>query len=68
VKFTDTSTGSPSTWNWSFGDGTWFNTTVATLKSPTHIYTGAGSFTVRLIAGNAAGMNTTAPTRIITVT
>ena len=43
VTFTDASTGSPYAWNWSFGDGT-----VGSTQNPTHSYTTAGSFTVRL--------------------
>jgi PKD repeat protein len=66
VKFTDASTGA-TTWNWSFGDGTWFNTTVSTQKSPAYVYTIPGTFTARLFACNAAGCNTTAPVKTITV-
>ena len=55
-------------WNWSFGDGTWFNTTVAAQKSPAHIYTAAGVYTVRLTVSNAAGSNTTIPGQTVTVT
>ncbi len=67
VKFTDSTTGSPTMWNWSFGDNTWFNTTISGEKSPTHIYTNAGTFNAQLIACNAAGCNTTAPLRKVTV-
>jgi PKD repeat protein len=66
VKFTDTSTGSPTMWNWSFGDASWFNTTSSTKKSPSHLYSTPGVYTAKLIACNAAGCNTTAPTRTIT--
>jgi PKD repeat protein len=43
VKFTDTSTGVPSAWLWSFGDGQ-----TSTLKNPSHIYTYPGTFMVSL--------------------
>ncbi len=43
VQFTDGSTGNPYYWLWSFGDGKY------TLgRSPTHTYTRAGSYTVKL--------------------
>lgn len=50
VTFTDMSTGSPDTWNWSFGDG---NT--SSLEDPKYVYTTPGSFTVRLDVSNSAG-------------
>lgn len=53
VNFTDTSTGSPTLWNWSFGEGTFSD-----LQSPVHTYTVAGNYTVSLIAANATGNNT----------
>lgn len=44
VSFTDTSTvPEPSGWLWDFGDGT-----TSTERNPSHTYTTAGSFTVRL--------------------
>ena len=43
VTFTDTSTGSPTSWNWSFGDGT-----VSALQHPTHTYASDGSYSVNL--------------------
>lgn len=43
VKFTDTSTGSPTSWFWSFGDGA-----TSTEQNPTHTYTLPGNHTVTL--------------------
>jgi PKD repeat protein len=64
IAFTDTSTGSPATWSWNFGDGT-----SATTKNPVHTYSGAGSYTVALTATNTAGSsNTTTKYNYITVT
>jgi len=67
VRFVDASTGSPSSWNWSFGDGTWFNTSTVTLKSPTYVYSSPGTYNAQLVACNAAGCNTTAPKKTISV-
>lgn len=53
VLFTDTSTGSPTAWNWNFGDGT-----SSTQKNPAHVYSTAGTYTVTLTASNSAGSNT----------
>src|SRR5208283_1531998 len=49
IAFTDTSLGSPTQWNWSWGDGTWTN---GTIQNPTHEYTSAGLYSVTLIASN----------------
>ena len=69
VQFTDQSTGTGlNKWNWSFGDGTWFNTTVAAQKSPIHVYPAAGVYIVQLTVSNAAGSNTTVPGQTVTVT
>ncbi|MDW5549990.1 PKD domain-containing protein, partial [Methanosarcina sp.] len=63
VTFTDTSTGSPTSWKWDFGDGTY-----STVQNPTHIYSTAGKYTVTLTASNTAGSNTVAKSNYITVT
>ena len=43
VKFTDRSIGSPTSWNWDFGDGT-----SSTEQNPTHTFTSGGAFDVKL--------------------
>ncbi len=67
VTFTDTSTGSPTSWLWDFGDST-----TSTLQNPTHTYATAGPFTVNLTATNAAGSGSTSNsvpiTGILTIT
>jgi len=55
VRFTDHSSGNPTTWLWDFGDS---NMTSSTLQNPVHLYQNAGNYTVRLTAKNAAGSNT----------
>jgi len=62
VAFTDKSTGSPTKWKWSFGDGT-----SSTSKNPKHKYSKAGKYTVKLTATNAAGSNTVTKTNYIKV-
>ncbi len=52
VSFTDYSTGAPTSWKWSFGDGT-----NSTQQNPTHKYSKAGNYTVVLTASNSAGSN-----------
>jgi PKD repeat protein len=56
VRFTDTSTGNPTSWSWDFGDG---NMTGRTEQHPVHFYNTAGTFTVGLTATNSDGSNTT---------
>jgi PKD repeat protein len=62
VNFTDSSTGSPTSWNWTFGDGG-----TSTLQSPSHDYTSAGNYTVSLTVSNDCGSNTTTKANYITV-
>jgi PKD repeat protein len=65
VIFTDASTTTPTSWAWSFGDGSSVN---ATARNPVHTYSRAGTYTVALTATNAAGSSTFTRTRYITVT
>jgi PKD repeat protein len=53
VQFTDTSTNSPVSWIWNFGDGG-----TSTEENPSHIYSNPGTYTVSLTAANTAGENT----------
>jgi|GEM_PF-5381211 len=55
VSFTDTSTGSPTSWSWTFNDGG-----SSTQQNPTHTFATAGTFHVSLTVSNTAGTNTTA--------
>jgi beta propeller repeat protein len=64
VLFTDTSTGSPTSWIWSFGDG---DATNATLENPVHTFRSAGTYTVSLTAMNTRGSDTMTKTGYITV-
>ncbi len=52
VSFTDRSTGTPTSWKWSLGDGT-----SSTTQNPVHKYCKAGRYTVSLTVSNAAGSN-----------
>ncbi len=62
VQFVDTSAGGPTSWLWSFGDGS-----TSTSQNPSHIYTSAGTYRVTLTAINAAGSNTTSEPGVISV-
>jgi PKD repeat protein len=48
ISFTDTSTESPTSWSWDFGDGT-----IEVIQNPSHTYTAAGVYSVTLTASNA---------------
>jgi len=61
VLFTDASTGSPTAWEWDFGDGE-----SSIEQNPNHSYDEAGSYTVELTVTNDGGSDTTEST--ITVT
>ncbi len=63
VSFTDKSTGSPTSWKWTFGDGT-----NSTIQNPKHTYSKAGNYTVALTVSSAASNNTTTKTNYIKVT
>ena len=59
VQFTDTSTGSPTSWNWDFGDA---NT--STLQNPVYTFVLPQVFNVTLKATNSGGSHTSAVTQI----
>jgi uncharacterized membrane protein len=50
VRFSDESTGEPTSWLWDFGDGQ-----TSQQQNPSHTYTTSGSKTVTLVVSNASG-------------
>jgi len=50
IQFTDTSTGTPGSWLWDFGDGA-----TSTTQNPGHAYTASGLKTVTLTVTNSLG-------------
>jgi PKD repeat protein len=61
VTFTDQSTGQPTSWQWSFGDGTTSNS-----QNTSHVYTKPGTFAVTLQASNTAGSSIKSNTVTVT--
>jgi PKD repeat protein len=65
INFTDLSTGTPTSWSWSFPGGT---PATSTAQNPTNIcYNTAGTYNVTLTATNANGSNAITKTGYITV-
>jgi len=62
VSFTDQSSGSPTGWSWTFGDGG-----TSSAQNPNHTYNNAGTYTVILTASNAAGSDDETKVNYITV-
>lgn len=62
VQFRDTSWSAPSSWRWTFGDGT-----SSTAQHPLHAYTAPGTYTVSLQAGNAYGAQSLTRPAYVTV-
>jgi PKD repeat protein len=62
VQFTDLSTGSPTSWEWDFGDGG-----TSTVQNPSHQFTSAGTYTVSLTAANPVGSDTETKTGYVVV-
>jgi|GEM_PF-5654503 len=59
VPFSDRSRGTPTTWSWTFGDGS----PAATTPNPTHTYAAAGLYTVSLtVTRTVAGVVETSTT------
>lgn len=54
MQFADTSSGSPTSWLWDFGDG---NT--STAQNPSHTYAAAGPYSVKLTVSNSGGSSQT---------
>jgi PKD repeat protein len=65
VSFTDTSTGTPTSWNWVFGDNGAGNTSAA--QNPVHSFTIPGTYSVNLTVSNAGGSNSLVQSNYISV-
>jgi len=63
VAFTDSSTGTITSWSWNFGDGT-----TSTAQNPNHTYTSEGLYDVSLQVTGPGGNHTKTVTGMITVT
>ena len=63
MTFTDESSGAPTGWSWTFGDGG-----TSTAQNPSHTYNAAGTYTVSLTASNAHGSDIQTKNGYITVT
>lgn len=61
VAFTDRSTGSPTSWNWNFGDGG-----VSSLQNPSHTFAAPGNYTVTMTASSAGTSASVARTVAVT--
>jgi PKD repeat protein len=61
VTFTDTSTGNPTTWNWSFDDG---NT--STLQNAIHAFPSVGNYTVYLNVTNSTSWSNNSALHTVT--
>jgi len=62
IQFTESSSNSPTSWLWTFGDGA-----TSTVQNPTHTYAANGTFTVTLKATNSYGNNTMTKSNYVTV-
>jgi PKD repeat protein len=60
VTFTDRSIGSPTAWNWNFGDGS-----TANVQNPTHTFASGGAYDVKLEV--ARGSTTSTSTQVVNV-
>ena len=62
ISFTDTSAGSPTSWNWDFGDGN-----SSTAQNPTHVYATAGTYDVKLVVSDGSNSDSITKTGYIVV-
>ncbi|MCX5991061.1 MAG: PKD domain-containing protein [Chloroflexi bacterium] len=65
VNFTDQSTENPTAWAWDFNND---GAVDSTIQNPSHIYSAAGTYTVKLTATNDAGSDSEVKTDYIIVT
>lgn len=66
VNFLDGSSGSPTSWNWDFGDDS-LVTPMNFQQNPIHTYEATGTYTVSLTATNAAGSGTTSQLVVVSL-
>ncbi len=62
VNFTDQSTGNPTSWNWTLGNGA-----TSVLKNPSVVYINPGQYTVKLVVKSTSGKDSIVKTNYITV-
>lgn len=62
ISFNDFSTGSPTGWNWDFGDGA-----SSTEQTPQHVYSAAGQYNVTLTVSNSQGSDSQEQPALISV-
>lgn len=62
VDFSDLTTGGAISWDWDFGDGN-----VSTVQNPSHTYAANGTYTVKLVATNIIGADSTVKVAYVTV-
>ncbi len=64
VVYSDQSTGSPTSWSWSFPGGT---PSSSTLQNPSVVYNTAGNYDAKLVVTNGGGSDSLTQTSYITV-
>ncbi|HEX6181153.1 MAG TPA: PKD domain-containing protein, partial [Chitinophagaceae bacterium] len=62
VRFTDESTGSPTSWKWDLGNGT-----ISYFQNPAATYFNPGTYTVKLVVSNGSRSDSVVKTAYITV-
>ncbi len=65
VVFTDTSSNSPTSWQWDFGDCVSPASCLVFSQNPSHTYAAAGAYTVTLTVSNEGGQSTLS--KVVTV-
>lgn len=60
VQFTDQSSGDPTQWQWTFGDGSTSNE-----RNPVHTFVEGRDYTVQLTASNAVGSSTVSESLVV---